>query len=93
MDLDPYAREKIGLAADALKGRGSKREKLQKVATRTLSAVFAKDFPDHLRSQWEEIHSALTQRGKVSETVDAMTEAEASEIARKIIALDALIGD
>lgn len=94
MKVDGYAREKIGLAAIALKGGRSKKEKLLKLAQSTLSAVSAKDFADaELRLRWEEIYSALTQKGKYSESVNAMTEAEAASIAGKIVALDRLIGD
>jgi len=92
--VDGYAREKVGLAAITLKGGRRKKDKLLKVAQSTLSAVSAKDFADaELRLHWDEIYSALTQKGKYSESVDAMTEAEAAAIAGKIVALDRLIGD
>jgi len=92
--IDGYAREKVGLAAIALKGGKSKKEKLLRVAQSTLSAVSAKDFADgDLRLRWEEIYAALTRKGKYSESVDAMTEAEAASIAGKIVALDKVIGD
>jgi len=94
LKVEGYAREKIGLAADALKGRKNMKAGLLKVAQSTLSAVSAKDFADaELRLRWEEIYSALTQKGKYSDSVDAMTEAEAASIAGKIVALDRLIGD
>jgi hypothetical protein len=92
--VDGYAREKVGLAADALKGGKNNKDKLLKVAGSTLSAVSAKDFADsELRLRWEAIYSALTQKGKYSESVGAMTEAEAASIVEMIVALDRLIGD
>ena len=94
LKVEGYAREKIGLATLALKGARSKKEKLLKVAQSTLSAVSAEDFADaDLRRRWEEIYSALTQKGKYRESIEAMTEDEAGSIAGRIVALDRLIRD
>jgi len=90
MEINSYAREMLGLAADKFVGPGSIKERLL-LAARTLSAISADDFPPDLRPRFKEIHSALIRRRrKIEKTVDAMTEEEASAVAKRIVMLQRL---
>jgi len=93
MKMNSYAQEKLGLAADELVGPGPIKERLRRAAL-TLSVVSAKDFPTDLQPHFKKIHSALTRRrGKVEKTIDAMTEEEASAVAKHIVMLQRTVGD
>lgn len=92
MEINSYVQQRLRLAADELKGPGSTKEKLRRAAFRILR-VYAKEFPPDFRQTLEEIHSALTGKGRVNETIDAMAEEEASLVAKNIVELERMIGN
>ncbi len=86
MDLD-YAEKILFQAVLALVGEGILRSRLR-AAAEYLRRLKAEDFPDDgLRARFSELGRKLTEKGSIQESVLAMSELEASQVAEEIVSI------
>jgi hypothetical protein len=89
-----YAFGKLEQAIEELVGAGGIKKRL-KFASMALVPIFPEDFPDPLRGEYASIREALTwvppeqgsSQGLLEATLDAMTEEEADDLAKKLFSL------
>jgi hypothetical protein len=89
-----YAFGKLEQAIEDLVGVGNIKERLA-TATFALAPIFPDDFPaGHLRDEYADIRQALTwlppegsQQGLLESTLEAMTEEEATALAKSLFSL------
>ena len=90
----PYITEQFDIAMKALVGRGDIKDRLLSAGL-TLIAVFPHDLPEQIREDHRALLERLTEvsledpdhQGTLSATVEALSDEEAEDLARKIYEL------
>ena len=99
MSLLGYAYGKLGAGVQILATHeGEIKERLIAAFHDSLHAVSAEALPDEPKRIWPEVWATVTaikgteQSGSFSPSINALTEAEAVEIAKKITTVEAMVG-